>query len=102
MARKTWLITGCTSGFGADFVYEALKRGDKAIATGRGDTSRLSALKEAGAHVYTLDVTAPSETINATVARMIKEVSDIDVLVNNAGYLKMGLVGELEYVTNRV
>ncbi|KAL1600768.1 hypothetical protein SLS60_007156 [Paraconiothyrium brasiliense] len=96
MAPKTWLITGCTSGFGADFVREALKRGDKAIATGRGDISRLSALKEAGAYVYTLDVTSPSETIDATVAKMIEEVGDIDVLVNNAGYLQMGLVGELE------
>lgn len=98
MAPKTWLITGCTSGFGADFVHEAIKRGDKAIATGRGDLSRLSALKKAGAHVYTLDVTAPSDTINATVAKMIEEVGDIDVLVNNAGDLAMGLVSELQYV----
>ncbi|KAL5388658.1 hypothetical protein DPSP01_002763 [Paraphaeosphaeria sporulosa] len=96
MAPKTWLITGCTSGFGADFVYEALKRGDRAIATGRGDISRLSALKQAGAHVYTLDVTASSEAINETVAKMIEEVGDIDILVNNAGYLRMGLVAELD------
>lgn len=99
MAPKTWLITGCTSGFGADFVREVLIRGDKAIATGRGDISRLSALKEAGAHVYTLDVTALAETINATVAKMIEEVGDIDILVNNAGYLRVGLVGELEFVS---
>lgn len=58
MAPKTWLVTGCSSGFGAEFVLEALRRGDKAVATGRGDVSRLSELKDAGAYTYSLDVTA--------------------------------------------
>lgn len=96
MAPRTWLITGCTSGFGADFVREAIRRGDKAIATGRGDLARLDFLKKEGARVYTVDVTAPAEEIKAVVKRMIEEVGDIDVLVNNAGYLQLGLVGELE------
>lgn len=62
MASKTWLITGCSSGIGEGFVHEITKRGDKAIATSRGDVARLAALKDAGAYVYSFDVNAPFET----------------------------------------
>ncbi|KAJ4304826.1 hypothetical protein N0V90_000354 [Kalmusia sp. IMI 367209] len=96
MAPKTWLITGCSSGFGEEFVYEAIRRGDKAVATARGDTSRLAALKEAGAYVYSLDVTSPIETVKSTVAAIIEEIGTIDVLVNNAGYVQLGFTEEVD------
>jgi NAD(P)-dependent dehydrogenase (short-subunit alcohol dehydrogenase family) len=95
MASKTWLITGCSSGIGEGFVYEIIKRGDKAIATARGDVARLAALKDAGAHVYSLDVSAPFETTTSIITRIIEEAGPIDVLVNNAGYMEFGFVEEL-------
>jgi NAD(P)-dependent dehydrogenase (short-subunit alcohol dehydrogenase family) len=95
MASKTWLITGCSSGLGENFVHEIIERGDKAIATARGDISRLSALKDAGAYVYSLDVNAPFETTKSLLAQIIEEVGPIDVLVNNAGYMEVGFVEEL-------
>ncbi|KAF2729654.1 NAD(P)-binding protein [Polyplosphaeria fusca] len=94
MARKTWLITGCSSGFGAEFTRQLLKRGDAVIATARGDASRLQSLKDVGAHTYSLDVTLPAADIKAKVARMIEEVGEVDVLINNAGYVDAGFVEE--------
>jgi NADP-dependent 3-hydroxy acid dehydrogenase YdfG len=89
----TWLVTGCTSGFGETFVKSILARGDQVVATARGDTSRLSALAEAGAKTFSLDVTASQTEINSIVAKIL-EVGPIDVLVNNAGYIEAALAEE--------
>ncbi|KAH7136092.1 hypothetical protein B0J11DRAFT_178481 [Dendryphion nanum] len=94
MTPQTWLVTGCSSGLGLDFINSLIRRGDTAIATTRGPTSRLQTLKDIGAHVYSLDVTAPVEEIKATVNAIVKEVGHIDVLVNNAGYVHGGLMEE--------
>jgi NADP-dependent 3-hydroxy acid dehydrogenase YdfG len=87
-----WLVTGCSSGFGEQFIRSILARGDKAIATGR-DVSRLNALKEAGAAVLQLDVAAEQSALVAKIQEAIGFFGGIDVLVNNAGY---ALVGTLE------
>ena len=98
MAPKTWLVTGCSSGFGEDLIYALLKRGDTAIATARGDVSRLNAQREAGAHVYSLDVTAPIAEIKKVVAQILEDVGSVDVLVNNAGYVHAGMIEETRFV----
>jgi NADP-dependent 3-hydroxy acid dehydrogenase YdfG len=96
MAQLTWLITGTTSGLGEAFVRGIIARGDKVIATTRGDVSRISALAEAGAKTFSLDVTAPKSEIDAVIAEILKE-NTIDVLVNNAGYIEAGLAEEVSY-----
>lgn len=95
MTSKTWLITGCSSGIGSEFAYGVLRRGDIAIATTRGDVSRLGELKKAGAHVYSLDITASIDDIIGVVVKMLQEIGGIDVLVNNAGYIEAGLIEEM-------
>jgi NAD(P)-dependent dehydrogenase (short-subunit alcohol dehydrogenase family) len=90
---STWLITGCTSGFGEAFAHALHARGDKVIATTRGEVSRLSTLSAAGAKVPTLDVTASQSEINATIAKIL-EGGPIDVLVNNAGYIESAIAEE--------
>jgi short-subunit dehydrogenase len=89
----SWLVTGCTSGIGETFVRGILARGDRVIATSRGDVSRLSALAEAGAKTFSLDVTASQSEINGVVAKILAE-GPIDVLVNNAGYIEAGIAEE--------
>lgn len=96
MAPKTWLITGCSSGLGEEFVHELISRGDRAIATCRGDVSRIVNLKEAGAHTYSLDVTSSMESIKSSLVTMIEDFGSIDVLVNNAGYSLAGFTEEIE------
>lgn len=92
----SWLITGCTSGIGETFVRGILARGDRVVATARGDISRLSALAEAGARTFSLDVTASQSEINAVVATILEE-GPIDVLVNSAGYIEAALTEEARY-----
>ncbi|KAJ4301947.1 hypothetical protein N0V90_004043 [Kalmusia sp. IMI 367209] len=97
MAPLRWLVTGCSTGLGETLVRSILARGDKVVATARGDaTTRLSSLKAAGAETVSLDVTAPLSDIKATVAKML-EGGPIDVLVNNAGYIEAGLAEEVSY-----
>lgn len=99
MAPLTWFITGCSSGFGELLVRQLRAAGDNVIATGRSAETRLAHLKDTGAAIIDLDVTAPAAEIQAKV----DEAWDIypggiDVVVNNAGYIVSGPVEELTYV----
>ncbi|KAF1998344.1 short-chain oxidoreductase [Amniculicola lignicola CBS 123094] len=97
MPQLTWLVTGCTSGLGKQFIHSILARGDKAIATARGDISRLDVLAKAGAKVYSLDVTASPTDINAIVGTIVEENGQIDIVVPNAGYIEAGISEEVSY-----
>ncbi|KAK4097866.1 NAD(P)-binding protein [Parathielavia hyrcaniae] len=97
MAPLVWLITGCSSGFGAQFVHSALARGDKVIATGRNAATKLAHLDGTGAAVVDLDVTLPEEEIKTIVDNAAKIYGRIDVLVNNAGH---GFFGASEETSN--
>ena len=72
-----------------------LTRGDRAIATARGDVARLAQLKDAGAAVLSLDVTASQAGINAKVEEAIVIYGGIDVVVNSAGYIEAGIAEEI-------
>jgi len=65
-----WLVTGCSSGFGEQFIQSILARGDKAIAAGR-DVSRLNALKEVGAAVVELGIAAEQAILVAKIQEAI-------------------------------
>ncbi|KAK8098762.1 ketoreductase [Apiospora kogelbergensis] len=75
-AKKTWLITGCSSGFGELFVRKL-----------RAHWRRDSGL---GCHF-------PAESIRSTLSEAWDLYpGGIDVLVNNAGYIVTGLFEELQ------
>lgn len=97
MAPLTWLVTGCSSGFGEQFVHSIIARGDRVIATGRNASSKLQHLSGTGAHVLDLDVTASQAELNEKVSEALKVYGGIDLLVNNAGYIESGFVEELTY-----
>ena len=94
MARKTWFITGASSGFGLAFAKYALAQGHNVVATAR----RLDTLQEITSRApervlaLALDVTRPQDA-TAAVNAAITRFERIDVLVNNAGY---GIVGAFE------
>jgi 3-hydroxy acid dehydrogenase/malonic semialdehyde reductase len=80
------LITGATSGFGAEMARKFASHGHRVIATGRRK-DRLDELKnELGASVLAveMDVT-DKKTITTALASLPQEWREIDVLINNAG-----------------
>jgi NAD(P)-dependent dehydrogenase (short-subunit alcohol dehydrogenase family) len=91
---RVWFITGCSSGFGRSLAEQALKRGERVVATAR-QLAGLSDLSGAfGERVcpVALDVTRPDQ-VRSAIKRAQAVFGRIDVLVNNAGY---GLQGALE------
>ncbi|KAF8574988.1 retinol dehydrogenase 8 [Ramaria rubella] len=94
MAR-VWLITGCATGLGKEICLSALARGDKVIATCRGDPqTRLAGLIAKGADTLSLDVTAPMEEIHAFAKTATAIHGRVDIICNNAGYVQPGALEE--------
>ena len=94
MPQLTWLVTGCSSGIGENFVRAIMARGDRVIAKPRNATERLQYAKDAGAAVLDLDITALQAELDAKVKEVIGIYGTSDVLVNNTGYIEASLVEE--------
>ena len=97
MSHLVWLVTGCSSGFGEQFVHSILERGDKVIATGR-KLEQLKHLEAKGAATLQLDITSAQETIRNIVSKALGIYGRIDVLINNASYVSIGMWEDLEYM----
>ena len=85
---RVFLITGCSTGFGKDYVQEVLDKGDYVVATAR-NTKDLS-FKGTNDKNYlgtSLDVTK-QDSIKAAFDAALKKFGRIDVVCNNAGYGK--------------
>ncbi|GJD54090.1 3-phenylpropionate-dihydrodiol/cinnamic acid-dihydrodiol dehydrogenase [Methylobacterium crusticola] len=91
---KTWLITGCSSGFGQRLALAAAQRGDQVVATARHVKTIAEMAEPFGGRMITLplDVT-DAAAAKAAVAKAVETFGGFDVLVNNAGY---GLFGAIE------
>ena len=95
MPQLVWLVTGCSSGFGEHFVHAIVARGDRVIATARKASERLQHFREVGAALLDLDITASQAELDATMKEALSIYGGIDVLVNNAGYIELGLVEDV-------
>lgn len=94
------LITGCSSGFGYEAAKTLASRGHTVYATMRGvDGKNADVAQELRAfaddegvdlHVAELDVTSDS-SVRSTVDGMLAEAGHIDVVVNNAGQMYVGI-----------
>jgi len=87
---KIVLITGCSSGFGYITAKSLSERGFTVIPTAR-KKSDLKVLP----NTVQLDVTWSQLKINRFIDSVIKKYGRIDVLINNAGYGHLGLIGDL-------
>ncbi|PKR55558.1 oxidoreductase [Thalassospira marina] len=92
--KKTFLITGVSSGFGKAFATAALQEGHIVIGTVRNETAQ-QAFADMGenAHAILLDVTK-FDDIGPAIDKVQSDIGPIDVLVNNAGYGHEGILEE--------
>ncbi|WP_330438498.1 SDR family oxidoreductase [Micromonospora sp. NBC_00821] len=91
---RTWFITGASRGLGRAFADAALDRGDRVVAAAR--TIAQADFDEKYADrllTLTLDVTDRAAVI-AAVNTAVAHFGRLDIVVNNAGTLSMGMIEE--------
>jgi NAD(P)-dependent dehydrogenase (short-subunit alcohol dehydrogenase family) len=98
MTRRTWLITGVSSGFGRQLTEQLLVRGDRVLGTVRRPDA-VSDLANRYPDAFRPAVLDMTETaaIRETVNQAFADLGRIDVLISNAGY---GLFGAAEELTD--
>src|ERR1700733_10366399 len=93
--RKTFCITGVSSGFGRALSEAALADGHRVVGTLRNEAARseFDRLSPGRSFGKMLDVTH-TDAIASVVAEIEANIGAIDVLVNNAGYGHEGVIEE--------
>jgi short-subunit dehydrogenase len=93
---RTCLITGASSGIGADLARELAKRGHGVTLVARREDRLRELADELGALGVRAEVAAADLSDQAARERLVAEVSkrdlEVNVLVNNAGFSTMGPV----------
>jgi len=100
VAGKTALITGASSGLGAHFAKVLSSAGATVVLAARREEKLATLVKEisaagGSAHAINLDVTKEASIVEA-LAYVEREVSSIDILINNAGVAETGSCLEVE------
>jgi 3-oxoacyl-[acyl-carrier protein] reductase len=88
---KTALVTGASRGIGRAIAAELARAGAAVVLgyrTGKDEAEALAA--EIGGRAVQADVSSPADA-----ARLVEEAGDVDVLVNNAGLTRDGLLARM-------
>lgn len=93
--RRTWLISGVSSGLGRALAEAVLQTGDTVAGTVRKEADHLEFEKLAPGRAlgFELDVT-DEIAVQRIVADIEQKTGGIDILVNNAGYCLVGAIEE--------
>ena len=96
--KRTWFITGISSGFGFEITKQLLEQGDTVIGTVRKPESVKPFMEKYPATFFCelLDMT-DSAHVRALVDAAFIQHSKIDVVISNAGY---GLFGAAEEISD--
>ncbi|MEV6978323.1 SDR family NAD(P)-dependent oxidoreductase [Kitasatospora sp. NPDC093806] len=94
-AGRVWFITGASRGLGRAFADAALAAGDRVAVAARsaGPLEELAAAHPGRVLPLTLDVT-DRDAVFAAVDAATSHFGRLDIVVNNAGMLAMGMVEE--------
>ncbi|MBV9949239.1 MAG: SDR family NAD(P)-dependent oxidoreductase, partial [Myxococcales bacterium] len=91
---NVWLVTGCSRGLGRALAEAVLAAGHHLVATARDPCALGFLPPSARLRTVALDVTDPAAA-RAAVAGATAAFGRLDVLVNNAGYIKANSVEDL-------
>ncbi|WP_293701372.1 SDR family NAD(P)-dependent oxidoreductase [Sphingopyxis sp. UBA6734] len=92
---RRWVVTGASRGLGLAIARLAASRGDRVALIARGDNIDVQAKAIGGEAIgLVADVTDPASVTDAC-ARVAEQWGGIDVLINNAGLHRGGLLGSL-------
>jgi NAD(P)-dependent dehydrogenase (short-subunit alcohol dehydrogenase family) len=99
---KTWFITGCATGFGAELAGRlAAAAGVNLVATDKDPATLAYLPQQPSVMTLPLDVTRSGD-ISTGVAAALERFGQIDVLVNNAGLGWGGPFEEMDMAHNRL
>jgi 3-oxoacyl-[acyl-carrier protein] reductase len=88
---KTALVTGGSRGIGRAIALELARAGAQVVVGYNSGADEAEAVaREAGGRAVQADVSSPEEA-----ARLVEESGDLDVLVNNAGLTRDGLLARM-------
>ena len=88
---KNILVTGASSGFGLLIANELHRKGYNVIGTSRNPEKYMSKFPF---KMIGLDLDS-EQSINTLSERVFKEVKQLDILINNAGFLVTGIAEEI-------
>ncbi|KAJ5150845.1 uncharacterized protein N7482_010097 [Penicillium canariense] len=88
--KRTWLITGASSGLGKSLALEALSKGHRVLGTTREIQKAQHSFPEFEVNGGTWLSLDPGNPVAHEMATNIFAAHNIDVLVNNAGYAFIG------------
>ena len=94
IAGKATLITGGTAGIGLATARHFAANGANVVICGRRDNGDDIAA-EIGCHFIRADMSKP-EDIENLFARTVEHLGELDVVINNAGGGKSGLISEID------
>ncbi len=86
MKKRTWLITGVSSGFGKEIAGQVLEKGDIVIGTVR-NVIKVQELIESYPDTFDYDILDLTDVVNIrkAVDAAFKKHGQIDVVISNAG-----------------
>ena len=94
--KKTVLITGASRGIGKAIAKALNSSGYNVIGTSRNVEAIPKENKISGVQYFSLDL-----TISESIDKLIQDVGDVDVLINNAGISQVGPIEEVPMEKSR-
>ncbi|APD86535.1 hypothetical protein BM527_10800 [Alteromonas sp. Mex14] len=95
-ANKNVIITGSSSGFGLKAAKDFADKGYRVFATMRNPNGKNAAAKDElqahsqSIHIVEMDVTS-DESVKTAIAGVLAKAGTVDILINNAGVMYLGI-----------
>ncbi|KAJ5723195.1 hypothetical protein N7488_001230 [Penicillium malachiteum] len=88
-STNVWFITGCSSGLGKSLATTVHQAGHKLVATARNINTLSYLPDEPNVLKISLDVTSQDDISNC-FEKAVEKFGQLDIVINNAGYVVMG------------